>query len=142
MVKSEFGVEKMKILKIIADFVTNSSSAGTSILLAVKKGKDFSSLMSRLGIPKNEIKYFTHDLNIIQKWIKGLSRSVEYNDLLNEYNIKMGNFTTDKWGDEPNYHKDCYSYDILREYMCYPDEPRKHVIGEDLILLKLWDWTL
>ena len=69
----------MRIIKIIDNFVSNSSSAGTTILLAVKKGKNFSSLMRSLGIPESEIKDYVEDLD--ERWlhsVKGIRKPYEF----------------------------------------------------------------
>lgn len=126
----------MKIIRIIDNFVSNSSSAGTTILLAVKKGKDFSSLMRSLGIPDSEIEDYIKDLDEIHEYFK----DVEYDDLLDEYDLKMGNFTVASWGDEPYAEFDCHSYDVFVSYSPRTDDTSRHQVkGKDLILLYVSD---
>lgn len=126
----------MRILEINDGFITNSSSASTTMLIAVKKGKDIFELLRILRIPDAEIENFMHDMNEINEWLE----DIEYDDLLDEYDLYMANFIVASWGDEPYAEFPCYSYDVFVRYCPRRDQAsRKNVIGEDLILIYLSD---
>ena len=70
--------------------------------------------MRSLGIPGSEIEDYIQDLKEIHEHFEDL----EFDDLLDEYNIKMGEFTTASWGDDPYSDRKVEStYLILEVYL-------------------------
>ena len=123
-------VKKLRILKILEGFVTNSSSASATILLAARKGKNLGDLFNQIGFSRDWTKEFLNDMEEIEDWFRD---SLEFDDLLDEYDLYLMNFCTASWGDEPFTEYDCEAFDIFIKYDC--GDSRVHVIKDQMILL-------
>ena len=86
----------MKILKITEGFVTNSSSYSGSMLIAVKKGKDFKDLLQRIGIPEK----YSDRFGEIEYKEDYSDSGVEYDDLIDEYDLLEASALLAAYGDD------------------------------------------
>ncbi|TKJ18691.1 MAG: hypothetical protein CEE43_17410 [Promethearchaeota archaeon Loki_b32] len=66
----------------------------------------------------------------IRDWFED---SIEFDDLLDEYDLYLMDYCTASWGDEPYAEFECEAYDVLSRYS-YGDK-RTTVIKNELILL-------
>ena len=122
----------MKRIKILDGFITNSSSISATILLAVRKDKDLGVLFTQIGLSKEWENEFKNDMNEIKDWFED---SIEFDDLLDEYDLYLMDYCTASWGDEPYVEHECKAYDLLSRYS-YGKE-RKIIIKNELILLSI-----
>lgn len=84
----------MKIIKIVDDHITNSSSAGAVIIIAVKKGKDLKKLFKQAGIPEASTSYFAEDKRNLEDYVK------KFSHLNHDYNFLGADITFSEYGDE------------------------------------------
>ncbi len=124
----------MKIIKITDGFVTNSSSFSGTMLIAVKKGKDLKSLLSRIGIPAK----FLDRFGKIEYEEDYSDSGIEYDDLTDEYDILEASALLACYGDdEANGSPPDGEDNPLRWFIEDHDrtETRENLAEEDLILL-------
>lgn len=91
----------MRILKIMDGFITNSSTNTTTILLAVKKGRDLQQIFKKLGfkeeLPQDFFKFKDDEGEI--KWLtKGHNEKLEY--LLRDFNLFINKYDDYGFADE------------------------------------------
>ena len=120
----------MRIIKLLEGFITNSSSVSATILLAARKGKKLGELFKKVGLSMEWEKEFKNDMDEIGEWFED---SIEYDDLLDEFDLYLMNYCTASWGDEPYAEYECEAYDVLSGYSY--GEKRKSVLKDELILL-------
>jgi len=86
------------------DFVTNSSSASNTILVAKRKGKGLKEIFSRVGIPASYTSYFSDCSKNDKVWIEELQEEeeIEIDHLKNDYDFIVGEFLIANWGDDKN----------------------------------------
>ncbi len=119
----------MKILKIIDDFVTNSSSDSATILIALRKGKELKEIVKKLGIPihlPKDFYDFSEDVDYIEDC------EIEVDHLTDEYYILVNSFCTASWGDD-NYEMPGEELNALLG-MAYELEEKG---GDDCIVLHI-----
>ena len=91
----------MRILKIIDGFVTNSSSSGVVIILALQKGKNMKDFIKKIGIPKNlpnHIFMFQDLLENDEGYFEGVYQHIEVDHLTDEYDILIYRITVEQTG--------------------------------------------
>ncbi|MFX1344104.1 MAG: leucine-rich repeat domain-containing protein [Promethearchaeota archaeon] len=93
----------MKIIKFIDGFITNSSSVGTTIVVALKKGLDLGEMLEKIGLSAEfasrfEDKYGTNEISLDWCVKDGILDSNIYD--LHDYEILLGHITTHGFGGE------------------------------------------
>ena len=120
----------MKILKILDGFVTNSSSVSAVLLIAVRKERDLGDALQETGLSRDWVNEFENDMEEIIDWFE----NIEFDDLLDEYDLYLMNYLTASWGDEPYTEYDCDAFWVLAGNILSPIERRRQY-NKDLIVL-------
>ena len=125
----------MRILKIANGFITNSSSMGADVIIAVKKGQNLKKIFKKLGIHKYVSNCFKEHPEIFEK-IKANRESkhkfeiFKINHLIEEYDFLYASFLLGTYGDDSLEVDD----DDQFEYDDFNDKTR-NLDCEDLIVI-------
>ena len=94
----------MRILKIVDGFVTNSSSSGTTILLALKKGKKLGNILEKLGLSAEFVNRFKDEYrnneSDLAYWVEEGYLDSNIYDLTEIYDILRARIITHAFGGE------------------------------------------
>ena len=85
--------KRMRILKIVDGFITNSSSSGVVIILALQKGKSLREVIKKIGSPTNLPRYFYDFENFLKSEYFEDYEDLEVEHLMDEYDILVNTFT-------------------------------------------------
>lgn len=128
----------MRILKIVDGFVTNSSSSGNTILLALKKGKKLGEMLEKIGLSSEFTDRFEEehglDDSYLNDWVEDDYLDLNIYDLQEDYDILKALIITHGFGgeiedvDHSDFRKKFYD-EFLGE-----DLPLK-LVGNDFLFL-------
>ena len=88
----------MKILKLIDGFITNSSSSGVIIIIALQKGKSFKEIINKLGKPAHLPSDFFYFEDYLTSDYFEDDEDLELDHLTDEYDILYESITFEESG--------------------------------------------